>query len=803
MKTKLLLGSTFILVSLFCFQFSAAQASSGAKKVLFIGDSITRSGPTPDIGWSGDYGMAATSASNDYAHLLYAKIAGAQTSTPALTVQGSYNGKIAGALSALSSLAAVGADLVVIQIGENDIDLTKDQFESQYESLAAGLKNATSGVRLYCVSAWKDSAERGGRDASIRKICERQGGIFVDISAIANNPIYSALAEGHFTHDGINWHPGNAGMQAYADTLWGVMKNALQDPVQNPTETCYPDLSCQASTCTNSTCKETKCGWELNGTKVCGNASETCSGDGGCLAYKPDYANEVAGTCAEGLKCYDCFSGRFNGSGCDSVKCNGDCTGDTYECDDGLICYNKKCRKPTNPDDATCSGTAVPGNPGSNPSPDDGCIEAFQPFYCANLWITGDAQTYHCCKTPTPPQSGCECSGNPGDPFSAIIYCPSGQTCQNCQCVASTENPAPAPAPVTPSLSVSPASASGPAPLDVNFTLTNGTGCINYMCGVGFGASEYEYEKSFRCTYPTAGTYLASIECAGSKIEKTISVTDSGAQNPTVENNAPDKPTVSPTSGTNFTVSPGEFGMVTITSNNASSIFHTLKYTTDGSTPADPSIPVTTSAEGSFVGYNGSCSGCDHYGISLSYRGGLETKYKILVKAKNSYGDSPVSDVFSYSVKNNASPENPTSPTCTASFSASTTSVGVSSLSLTAPATAYLNFNSSGADKLMVSCSGQFPLTPAVEVPPSYSNYPFPFSATQTGTETCTFVPYKNGVAGTTSCQASVIVSKPPTPTQPTGTCECSANSPFSGGSSCASGTTCDGCHCIASSTAV
>jgi hypothetical protein len=428
----------------------------------------------------------------------------------------------------------------------------------------------------------------------------------------------------------------------------------------------------------------------------------------------------------------------------------------------------------------------------------DGCVEAFQPFYCANLWITGDKETYKCCKTPTPPQSGCECSGNPDEPtaFSPVIYCATGKTCQDCKCVTGTTPIKNDKTSKTPSLSAS--VTSGTAPLnDVNFTLTNGTGCINYMCGVGFGASKYEYEKSFSCSYPTAGTYVASIECAGSKIEKTINVIDYDNQNPTrVTGTIPDKPVVSPVSGTSFATSPGE---ITVTSSNATDIFYTIKATTDGSTPADPSVPVTTSANGSFIGYDGGCFGCSSTSISLTHRGGLETKYKILFRAKNSKGDSLVSDVFSYSVKSNTSPENPTSPTCTASFSASTTSAGVSSLSLTAPATAYLSFNSSGADKLMVSCTGQFPLTPAVEVPPVYSNYPFPFTATQTGTETCTFVPYKNGVAGTKSCSASVIVNKATAQTQPTDKCECTTNTAFGGGDPCTGGT-CDGCHCDYSS---
>ena len=46
------------------------SAEGGAAfRVLFVGNSITRHGPKPDIGWPWDWGMAASSIENDYVHL--------------------------------------------------------------------------------------------------------------------------------------------------------------------------------------------------------------------------------------------------------------------------------------------------------------------------------------------------------------------------------------------------------------------------------------------------------------------------------------------------------------------------------------------------------------------------------------------------------------------------------------------------------------------------------------------------------------------------------------------------------------
>ena len=51
-----------------------AFGDSGHPRVLILGNSILRHGPKPSIGWTNDWGMAASALDKDYVHLLAAKI---------------------------------------------------------------------------------------------------------------------------------------------------------------------------------------------------------------------------------------------------------------------------------------------------------------------------------------------------------------------------------------------------------------------------------------------------------------------------------------------------------------------------------------------------------------------------------------------------------------------------------------------------------------------------------------------------------------------------------------------------------
>ncbi len=203
-------------------------------KILFLGNSITKHGPAPKIGWEGNWGMAATAEQKDFVHLLAAKIAKEAGGQPEIKIRniadferqpGKYDIR-----ASLKDELALQPNLVIVAIGENVAALPSDEakatFKQAFASLLQELKTSGNPTIFVRSSFWANPA----KDEILQNVCQEAGGIFVDNRNLGSDEANYSRAERKLEHAGVAAHPGDKGMQAIADALWAeLLKQARRE----------------------------------------------------------------------------------------------------------------------------------------------------------------------------------------------------------------------------------------------------------------------------------------------------------------------------------------------------------------------------------------------------------------------------------------------------------------------------------------------------------------------------------------------------------------------------------------------
>ena len=207
-----------------------------ASKILFLGNSLTLHGPRPDINWSGNWGMAATAAKNDYVHRLTQAI---NNHTKGDLLLGPANAKGNKGVENIRNIAAVfevgyrtyeasklerqlqwKADIVIIQCGENvpakDFDGTA--FQKAFRTLLNDLKAACD-PHIFVTGniLWGNT----GLDKIKKRVCAEDPTkrTFVGISKYASDvPRYGPVG-----------HPNDQGMKLIAETLFAAIRKQANE----------------------------------------------------------------------------------------------------------------------------------------------------------------------------------------------------------------------------------------------------------------------------------------------------------------------------------------------------------------------------------------------------------------------------------------------------------------------------------------------------------------------------------------------------------------------------------------------
>lgn len=198
----------------------------GGFRVLFVGNSITKHRPKPEMGWTNDCGMAASSPENDYVHLLMKKIreeykedASYCIATAADFEREFFKDGLKANIENRYSLAKeYNPDIMIMFFGANvpkEYDETaspKVKFGDAYEKLRNYLKGDNT-----LVFHSQGFYIRPILDAEKEAVAKKYGDTFINIEDIRNRAD---------THGKFN-HPGDIGMKEIAEAFWKAIKPKL------------------------------------------------------------------------------------------------------------------------------------------------------------------------------------------------------------------------------------------------------------------------------------------------------------------------------------------------------------------------------------------------------------------------------------------------------------------------------------------------------------------------------------------------------------------------------------------------
>ncbi len=205
-------------------------------KLLCIGNSITLHAPNAELGWFGNWGMAASAQDRDYAHLLAKKLEAAGKTVDLLAVNLAQMEREPDSFSFTvlpDELLRFAPDAVVIRLGENVPNPEAyDTYLCSYGQMLDGF--LSMGVRyLFAVgSFWA----RDDLDDLTAALAKKKGVPFVSLKEIQGE---QNEAIGEFEHTGVAAHPSDMGMAAIADTIFSAFESAgllrKAEPVPVPT----------------------------------------------------------------------------------------------------------------------------------------------------------------------------------------------------------------------------------------------------------------------------------------------------------------------------------------------------------------------------------------------------------------------------------------------------------------------------------------------------------------------------------------------------------------------------------------
>ncbi|WP_316842222.1 SGNH/GDSL hydrolase family protein [Pedobacter gandavensis] len=204
------------------------RLSDAPQKVLILGNSITWHGAKPAVGWSGNWGMAASAAEKDFVHLLQSriKVLSPQTIFKSANIADSFERKFWNYDARdFEKFRDWNPDLFVLEIGENinDTLAVKHLLAEHLDRFVAEISGGKD-IKVCLVGSFWPNLQV---DKIMKAACIRNNWIYVDLQGLyKERDKNTAILQ--YQNRGVGMHPSDIGMENIANRIWNEIQQLFK-----------------------------------------------------------------------------------------------------------------------------------------------------------------------------------------------------------------------------------------------------------------------------------------------------------------------------------------------------------------------------------------------------------------------------------------------------------------------------------------------------------------------------------------------------------------------------------------------
>lgn len=201
-----------------CNENRHSDATKQDFKVLILGNSIVRHTPAPDLGWYGDWGMAASQSNKDFVSILTNKLTEHYNKKNVIVYPQNvafWESDFNFDLNYYSEIKGINYDLIIIRLGEN-VNSTIPEFSNYYNQLDKLInfyKESKTKV-IITGNVWNDNE----KDEIQSRLSQDKGYKYISFLNFQSTP--ENYSYGLYTNSRVSRHPSDLGMKNIANLLF-------------------------------------------------------------------------------------------------------------------------------------------------------------------------------------------------------------------------------------------------------------------------------------------------------------------------------------------------------------------------------------------------------------------------------------------------------------------------------------------------------------------------------------------------------------------------------------------------------